>query len=81
MSPDDRGFEFLDMLAIVSFAMQLANYRELKSQASTDDIFTELQKQDQEYLSRILENQEKILEKLNTFNLSENPTCSAPRRS
>lgn len=81
MGPNDRGFEFLDMLAIVSFAMQLANYRELKSQASTDDIFTELQKQDQEYLSRIVENQEKILEKLNTFNLSENPTCSAPCRS
>ena len=55
------------MLAIVSFAMQLANYRELKSQASTDDIFAELQKQDREYLSRILENQEKILEKLNTL--------------
>lgn len=67
MGPNDRGFEFLDMLAIVSFAMQLANYRELKSQASTDDIFTELQKQDQEYLSRIVENQEKILEKLNTL--------------
>ena len=67
MGQDDRGFEFLDILAIVSFMMQVANYRELKSQASTDDIFTELQKQDQEYLSRILENQEKILEKLNTL--------------
>ena len=64
MSPDDRGFEFLDMLVIVSFAMQLANYRELKSQASTDDIFSELQIQDNEYLARILENQEKILNKL-----------------
>ena len=80
MSPDDRGFEFLDMLAIVSFAMQLANYRELKSQASTDDIFSELQRQDNEYLARILENQEKILEKLNTLNLSGNSTCSAPCR-
>ena len=67
MVQDDRGFEFLDILAIVSFMMQVANYQELKSQASTDDIFTELQKQDQEYLSRILENQEKILEKLNTL--------------
>lgn len=64
MGPDDRGFEFLDMLAIVSFAMQLANYRELKSQASSDDIFSELQRQDNEYLARILENQEKILNKL-----------------
>ena len=52
------------MLAIVSFAIQLANYRELKSQASTDDIFSELQRQDNEYLARILENQEKILNKL-----------------
>ena len=64
MGPDDRGLEFLDVLAVVSFAMQIANYRELKSQASTDDIFAELQKQDREYLSRILENQEKILNKL-----------------
>ena len=64
MSQDDRGFEFLDMLAIVSFAMQLANYRELKSQTSTDDISSELQRQDNEYLARILENQEKILNKL-----------------
>ena len=62
-----NGLEFLDVLAIVSFAMQIQNYRELKAQASTDDIFAELQKQDQEYLSRILENQEKILEKLNTL--------------
>lgn len=67
MGQDNRGFEFLDILAIVSFMMQVANYQELKSQASTDDIFTELQKQDQEYLSRILENQEKILDKLNTL--------------
>lgn len=67
MGADDRGLEFLDVLAVVSFAMQIANYRELKSQASTDDIFAELQKQDREYLSRILDNQEKILEKLNTL--------------
>ena len=67
MGPDDRGLEFLDVLTIVSFAMQIANYRELKSQASTDDIFSELQRQDNEYLALILENQEKILDKLNTL--------------
>lgn len=64
MNPNNNGLEFLDILAIVSFAMQLANYWELKSQASTDDIFSELQRQDNEYLARILENQEKILNKL-----------------
>ena len=67
MGPDDRGLKFLDVLTIVSFAIQIANYRELKSQASTDDIFSELQRQDNEYLARILENQEKILDKLNTL--------------
>lgn len=71
MGPDERGFEFLDVLAIVSFAMQIANYRELKSQASTDDIFTELQKQDREYLSHILENQEAILKKLSDLTQTE----------
>ena len=67
MNPNNQGFEFLDMLAVVSFAMQLANYRELKSQASTDDIFSELQRQDNEYLARILKNQELILEKLSAL--------------
>lgn len=69
MGQDDRGLEFLDFLAIISFVMQVNNYRELRAQASTDDIFSELQKQDREYLSRILENQKKILKKLDTINL------------
>ena len=47
--------------------MQMENYRELKAQASTDDIFAELQQQDNKYLARILENQDKILEKLNNL--------------
>lgn len=67
MNPNNKGLEFLDVLAIVSFAMQVQNYRELRSQASTDDIFSELQRQDNEYLARILENQEKILNKLSAF--------------
>ena len=67
MNQNNQGLEFLDVLTIVSFVMQFANYRELKSQASTDDIFSELQRQDNEYLIRILENQEKVLEKLNTL--------------
>lgn len=67
MNHNNNGFEFLDILAVVSFAMQLANYRELKSQASTDDIFSELQRQDNEYLARILKNQELILEKLSAL--------------
>lgn len=60
----ENGFEFLDILAIVSFVMQVANYKELRSQATTDDIFSKLQKQDSHYLEHILENQKIILEKL-----------------
>lgn len=67
MGQDNRGLEFLDILAIVSFAMQFVNYQELKSQASTDDIFSELQRQDNEYLARILENQEIITQKLSAL--------------
>lgn len=64
MNEAQRDLEFLDILSIISFSMQVANYYELKNQASTDDIFSELQKQDREFLSRILSNQEKILSKL-----------------
>ena len=70
MNPNDRGLEFLDVLSVVSFAIQIANLRELKSQASTDDIFTELQRQDNEYLARILKNQELILEKLSALGVN-----------
>lgn len=68
MGPDNRGLELLDVLSIVSFAMQINNYRALRAQASTDDIFTELQRQDNEFLARILENQEIILKKLSEMN-------------
>lgn len=64
MPVNGRGFELLDILTIISFALQMQNYTELKHQATTDDIFKELQKQDREYLDRIIENQEKILAKL-----------------
>ena len=70
MDPNNRGLEFLDVLSIVSFAIQIANLRELKSQASTDDIFTELQRQDNEYLSQILKNQGLILEKLSKLGVN-----------
>lgn len=63
MNPN-KGLEALDILTIISFALQMQNYTELKEQASTDDIFRELQRQDREYLDKIIENQEEILEHL-----------------
>lgn len=65
MNPNN-GLEALDILTMMSFMMQVENYQELKSQASTDDIFRELQRQDRQYLDRIIENQEKILKLLTT---------------
>lgn len=53
-----------DILTLLSFMIQIVSYEEIKAQASTDDIFKELQKQDREYLSKILENQKMILERL-----------------
>ena len=55
---------FFDMLAVFSVALQIAVFEQTQRQASTDDLMRELQKQDKEYFERIIENQEKILEKL-----------------
>jgi hypothetical protein len=55
------NFEFLDILAMVSFAMQVMNFQENQQQSNNDDIMSELQSQDRKYLSKILENQNKIL--------------------
>lgn len=53
-----------DILAIFSLILQMAVYEQTQRQASTDDLMRELQKQDTEYFKQIIENQNKILEKL-----------------
>lgn len=60
----NNNLEFLDILAIVSFAMQVANYQQNIQQTSNDDLLKELQKQDKIYLEKIIENQNKILKYL-----------------
>ena len=64
MSANDNGFEFLDVLAIFSVMLQVAGYKNDISQSSNDDLMRELQEQDKRYLDKIIENQNKILEKL-----------------
>ena len=56
--------DFLDMLTILSVALQIMGYRHDMSQSSNDDLMRELQRQDKAYLEKIIENQNKILEKL-----------------
>ena len=55
---------FFDLLAIFSIGLQIAVYEQTQRQATTDDLMRELQKQDNEYFEKIIENQNKILEKL-----------------
>ena len=64
MSTNDNGLEFLDILTIFSVMLQVVGYKNDISQSSNDDLMRELQKQDKSYLDKIIENQNKILEKL-----------------
>ena len=59
-----NNLDFLDMLTILSVALQIMGYQNDMSQSSNDDLMKELQRQDKAYLEKIVENQNKILEKL-----------------
>ena len=59
-----NNLDFLDVLTILSVALQIMGYRNDMSQSSNDDLMKELQRQDKAYLEQIVENQNKILEKL-----------------
>ena len=59
-----NNLDFLDMLTILSVALQIMGYQNDMSQSSNDDLMMELQRQDKAYLEKIIENQNKILEKL-----------------
>ena len=61
---DGNNLDFLDVLTILSVALQIMGYRNDMSQSSNDDLMKELQRQDKAYLEKIIENQNKILEKL-----------------
>ena len=64
MNSNRNSFEFLDLLTILSLVMQIMGYQNDISQSSNDDLMRELQRQDKAYLEKIIDNQNKILEKL-----------------
>ena len=64
MSGNGNNLDFLDMLTILSVMLQIMGYRNDMSQSSNDDLMRELQRQDKAYLEKIIENENKILEKL-----------------
>ena len=59
-----NNLNFLDTLTILSVMLQIMGYQNDMSQSSNDDLMRELQRQDKAYLEKIIENQNKILEKL-----------------
>ena len=59
-----NNLDLLDMLTILSVALQIMGYQNDMSQSSNDDLMRELQRQDKAYLEQIVESQNKILEKL-----------------
>ena len=61
MSGNGNNLDFLDMITILSVALQIMGYRNDMSQSSNDDLMKELQKQDKAYLEKIVENENKIL--------------------
>ena len=64
MSGNGNNLDFLDVLTILSVMLQIMGYQNDMSQSSNDDLMRELQRQDKAYLEKIIENQNKILEKL-----------------
>ena len=64
MSGNGNNLDFLDMLTILSVALQIMGYQNDMSQSSNYDLMMELQRQDKAYLEKIIENENKILEKL-----------------
>ena len=59
-----NNLDFLDVLTILSVILQIMGYQNDMSQSSNDDLMKELQRQDKAYLEKIIENQNKIFEKL-----------------
>lgn len=62
---DNKQLSWLDLLAVLSMILQVESYEQNLKQTSNDDLLNELQKQDQEYLDKILDNQDKIINLLN----------------
>lgn len=61
---ENNSLGALDMLTIFSVILQIMGFQNDMSQSSNDDLMRELQRQDREFLDKIIANQEEILRKL-----------------
>ena len=56
-----KELDFLDILTILSFILQLQNNEELQKQSSNDDIMQELDKQDNRFFQTIIDQNNQII--------------------
>ena len=69
MTNNQNGnYSFLDMLNVFSVILQMIGYDKDQKQTSNDDLLRALQRQDSEYLEKIISNQNQILEILSKTN-------------
>lgn len=61
-SNQNGNYSFLDMLNVFSVILQMIGYDKDQKQTSNDDLLRALQRQDREYLEKIISNQNQILE-------------------
>lgn len=63
MTNNQNGnYSFLDMLNVFSVILQMIGYDKDQKQTSNDDLLRALQRQDREYLEKMISNQNQILE-------------------
>lgn len=65
MSDNSKQLSWLDLLTVLSMILQVESYEQNLKQTSNDDLLNELQRQNQEYLDKILDNQNKMINLLN----------------
>ncbi len=61
---DDNNLSGLDMLTVFSVILQVMGYQQNQEQTSNDALLSELQRQDSEYLDKIISTQNEILKLL-----------------
>ena len=64
MNSNYNDFSILDILNIFAVGLQVMTLEQTTKQTSTDDIMRELQKQDREYMEKIIAQNNEILKKL-----------------
>lgn len=64
MSNNQDNLSSLDILTVFSVILQIMGYQQDKQQVSNDILLKELQRQNSEYLEKIISNENEILQSL-----------------